>query len=1127
LEKDMTKKKSRYFLFGAAICALGFLQCVRADLVPNSSFETLNDGKVLSWEIDNPRGPVTAQGGQTSAGTFYSLVPGVKSNGSKALRIGSKGHVGGDYTLARSARFKLLPGYSYELSFLYRSSGLLAESADRARITSAVLDLDLLGTLGRTGGERLVTQNNSSSWSHLAKSFKVTEGTQSGQLRVQLSNRFDQNPAWVEWDDISVVPLDPTLPNGSVEAGDADTPQSWASIGAAKTAWTRADVRTGNHSLSVADAPDGQFSGWSLEIPVRSDRSYSFVGNIKGTDLNANGFIAGGALQLQFLDASGQPLGKPLTSPAVGSKTDWTAVATPKTVAPPDAVSARLTAGMQYTNGTAYFDDLSIRLDEVAMRSQVRLMRHSQRDAMVRYATNLLANGDVEAGSNGKPNNWTYLGKSATDWTPEELQRLQSDGRPFFEAGRGQGEWIKDGSYSGRGALLNVSIDPPVTPNKQWYGRNPVNGYWLSDPMPASPGQAYLSAAWIKAGQPINGAWIGPLEIRFYDGTGRQLKMAEPASLVRPGIGQVPSGVWSFYATQPYTAPAGTTNMRLRFGQEYRTDAGGWGRTLADNLAVWALPAGVPLPDYKTSYANTPRFQDWFTLATAQLKAPYSPAPTDASQYENIWGNFKNSVPGNLYFDPIQPVEGRIALTNLLGESRRVSLTATRYDWLGNAEKPFLLPPVTLGGGSSTTTEIALPPTRKFGAFYLDIEVKEGGAVVGNIAGRYAVMPPRNRKRSTENIWGVTPLSTITGNGSAYEAELGQMMKNAGFGIAWVRFQNYPLDEAKLVQALVPTKKIVAYYHSLGFRVVLNLMPNMTRPISLQALQNAGRIIGREMGSSVAAFGNHGIEQANSKSPYRGSGALRATDDEFDTIMAAQYEGLKTGSPNTLVLTGNIATDIEANTLRRLYAPPGNGKFDGAILNAYLGLGTVVQKALQEFDAHGDTQKTVWVEENSDQRSPFDGAGRRFGEAEGPKNMVRSWLGVLGSNPKRVKALTMWGFVNNIEEDINMVTPRLQPRPQYVAFSVMTDALADASRRTDHSNVDSVIFEWKRPRDTLFTVWANAGERTLAFKAPSGQITVMDLMGNCRTQKAAQGKVTLKISSVPQYVFGTNVSLNN
>jgi hypothetical protein len=1118
-------KKSRYFLFGAAICALGFLQCVRADLVPNSSFDTKANGKVLSWEIDNPSGPVSAQGGQTSTGTFYSLVSGAQGSSSKALRLESKGRDGGDYTLARSAPFKLLAGYSYELSTLYRSSGLLAENPDRTKVTSAILDLDFLGATGRTGGARLITQNNVSSWSRLAKSFVVADGTQNGRLRVQLSNKYDRNPAWVEWDNISVLPLDPTLPNGSVEAGDKDDPQGWTPIGSAKMAWETGIAHTGNHSLSVSDAPDGQFSGWSIEIPVRSDRSYSFAGYVKGAALNANGFIAGGALQLQFLDASGQPLGKPLTSSAVGANTDWTSVTTPPTVAPADAVSARLTAGMQYTNGTAYFDDLSIQLSEVEMRSQVRLMRQPQPDGTARYAPNLLLNGDVEMGSNGKPNNWTYIGKSATDWTPADLQRLQTDGRPFFEAGRGQGQWINDGAYSGRGALLNLSIDPPITPNKQWYGRNPVDGYWLSDPMPSLPGKAYLSAAWIKAGQPINGAWIGPLEIRFYDGAGRQLQMATPNSLVRPGIGDIPAGVWSFYATQPYVAPPGTTSMRLRFGQEYRADAGGWGRTLADNLAVWALPAGVPLPDYKTSYANTPRFQDWFALATSSLRAPYEPAPTAANQYENVWGSLKNSVPGNLYFEPLQPVKSRIALTNLLGESRRVSLAVTRYDWLGNAEKPFTLPPINMGGGASTSAEITVPPTKKYGAFYLDIEIKEGAALVGHIAGRYAVMPTRSRQNTTENIWGVTPLSTITGGGSAYEIELGQIMQNAGFGIAWVRFQGYPLEEEKLVQAMVPTKKIIAYYRSLGFRVVLNLMPNMTRPISVQAFENAGRIIGRELGGSVAAFGNHGIEQANSKSPYRGSGTLRTTDDEFDTIMAAQYVGLKASAPDTLVLTGNIATDLQADTLKRLYGPPVNGRFDGAILNAYLGLGTVVQNALAEFDAHGDTQKNVWIEENSDQRSPFDGGSRRFGEADGPKNMVRSWLGLMGKNPKRVKALTMWGFVNNIEEDINMVTPRLQPRPQYVAFSVMTDALADATRRADRSNPGSTIFEWKRSRDTLFTLWANAGEQSMTFQAPLGQITVMDLMGNRSIKKAVQGKVTLKASSMPQYVFGSNITL--
>jgi len=81
----------------------------------------------------------------------------------------------------------------------------------------------------------------------------------------------------------------------------------------------------------------------------------------------------------------------------------------------------------------------------------------------------------------------------------------------------------RDVTYAGRGALLTVSVDPPLSPQHKWYGRGVVDGYWLSDPMPCAARQAYLAGGWLRPGAPIEEAWLGPLETRFFDQAGRKL----------------------------------------------------------------------------------------------------------------------------------------------------------------------------------------------------------------------------------------------------------------------------------------------------------------------------------------------------------------------------------------------------------------------------------------------------------------------------------------------------------------------------------------------------------------------------------------------------------------------------
>ena len=902
------------------------------------------------------------------------------------------------------------------------------------------------------------------------------------------------------------------LVNPGFEEADNAGPKGWKPVGTAKTGWVSDPVHSGKRAVSVSDAGLGNFSGWSTDVSVQKDRSYTFSGWIKAGALAPQSSVTGAALCLQFLDKDAQAIGSPTLSPTVTAGSDWTRVEVRAGPPPAGATSLRLIAGLQFCHGTAWFDDVKLTAGEQSEKMAFVQRPHPQPAEGVHFATNLLVNGDVEAGENGKPKGWSYIGSSEKNWTPEQIAEFHRLGRAKFAMGRGRGEWSHDMVYAGGGALLNVSIDPPLSKNAQWYGMHDVDGYWLSDPMRCEAGNSYLAGAWLRPGAMIHEVWYGPLEIQFFNEAGKKIARSTDFP---SGIRNAQPGAWTYWMTLPYTAPEGAVTMRLRFGQEINAAVGGWGKTYADNLAVWELPEGAPIGDLKQYLFNTERFWKWARQAHAEVKPPYLASPVSAPEYESCMGRVENDVPGNVFYDLNTPIPLKVVVSSMIGETRKVSLHIDQFDWLGSAATSADVPDVELKGFSDGKASVMLPPTKSYGTFYLDGKIKEGDAVVGHFSGRYAVLPQLNRPHTAENIWAVTTLIPFTGGDTAYEKELGETLKVAGFGLGWLntRFEDPEMSK---------TQREVEWYRSLGIRPILriNHFP-ITRPIDKAYFEELGKKVATIFKGKVAAYGNWGVEQSSPRTPDKPvfrpiiDGKM-LSNEEYDTILSYIYDGIKSVDKETPVLIGNIAGDNL--TIPRLYGKPADGRFDGAITNSYMGILKNTMTSLKQFDEHGDTQKTIWQEETADQSSPCAGASRRRGEAEGPKNMVRTWISMKAVAGPRLKAMTMWGYATGA--DIDMVTPELQPRPQFAAHAVMADTLADAVFVADRSQNNVTIFEWKRGDGPMFTVWANAGQRSVTFAAPEGKLTVMDLMGNRTEMKATNGVVSLQVTTSPLYVFG-------
>lgn len=1054
----------------------------------------------------------------------------------------------GGFTLANNT-VPVQEGHRYAFRFWFRSEGLKREDRDNPKQGYAAFTVfihwmmgdDKHGIGGPDGTLWVVNEQvDARDWTEVVNRrahrsldtpYLAPDGAKFAQIRFQLATvTHDAKPSvWVDdvrFEDMETVgqaELESTamkLANAGFEDGNGAAPKVWAMSGTAKGAWVDAPVHGGKKAVAVSDAGTGGFSGWSTEVTVESGAAYEAWCWAKGGDLTAYGPVPGGALCLQYVDEEGQPLGEPALSPTVAAQSDWQEVGARIGQVPAGASRLRLTVGLQYCKGTAWFDDVRLEREALAATTTAILRRADPRPSPgVTYAKNLLRNGDVEQGEGGSPAGWTYVGRAEKDWSDADIATFYRESRPVFPVGRGRGEWVREGAYAGSRALLNVSIDPPLSRNMQWYGRNPVDGFWLSDPMSCEAGKAYLASAWIRPGAPIHSGWYGPLEIRFYDAKGRAFTAASQKEVVRPGIDNAPAGVWTWWATLPFVAPADAVSMRLRFGQELSAAEGGWGRFFADNFAVWELPEGASAAGTQDFALRTEPFWTWFRGVHAKVKPPYVAAPMAVPEYLNCLGHVDNTTPGNLYHDPHAAVPVRVTVSSQLGELRDVALRVDRYDWVGTAVGSVEVPAFALPGYSDATTAFTMPAAGTYGAFFLEGTIREGDAVVGSFSGRYAVLPPLVRPKTVENIWGVTTLAPFFGDGRAEEKELGELLKTAGFGVSWLNLNG--TSEAAFDKAL----REVAWWRSLGIRPVLRINnPEIRRPIDSAHFHALGRRIATAFRGTLAAYGNWGVEQADPRTPtspvYRPilDGKM-LTDEEYDTILAALYEGLKSVDPQTPVLIGNIAGSTLA--IPRLYGKPAEGRFDGAILNGYMGVLAYAQTSLRQFDERGDTHKTVWKEEDAEQRSPSVGTARRYGEAEGPRNMVRVWLSMKALCGPRLKAKTYWGFVaNSVSSDIPMVNEALQPRPQFVAHAVMADALADAAYVADRSQGGVTMYEWRRGDGPLWTLWANSGEQSVTFDAPLGRLTVMDLMGNRTEVPATDGIVSIKLTSSPVYVFG-------
>jgi hypothetical protein len=1138
------KYKGRIFLLFLVLFCF-FAGAHAENLVLNSGFEK----QLSNWLPFNQNGAkvLIANTGRTGKHSLFLdqtkpiFIPQKGLQQNNLLNYISKHNLGG-YALV-SQNVPVHAGKSYRFSFWYKTKGLLQQNNDvRGGIYAgfnawifwlnknkqSVKEGPYLWVMADYIDEPAWTKKEGSSvsggGSHAFYPYIAPKDAVYAQIRFELVTAAPQRTpkAWIDDVKLEEVHSKGLLPNPDFEQANSigTGPKDWKSFGSAKTLYVHGIAQSGTHSVEVINATMAP-SGWETEIPVYSNKIYSLTGFVKTEKMSSSG--SGAYLSMQFLDNKDNPIGDELRSKVILNNTDWDVLIIKNVKPPAGAKKVQIRVNLQFCSGQAYFDNLNLRVQSIKAEKIPVVKINPVASVGIIYAKNLLKNGGIEEIKNGKPVGWIYHGSSEKNWTKKQLEEYYTQGTPQFNIGRGKGEISSNIVYAGKYALLNISIAPPLSKNYQWYGMMPVDGYWLSAPMVCQPGKAYIAGGWIRMGVNLSQPWWGPLEIQFFDKNGNEVS---PAEYVRSGISTLPAGKWRYWATVPYIAPDTATTMRLRFGQELAADTGGWGKTYADNLTVWKLPKGTNIQKAFASEGSNDLYKQWFIESTRKIKPPYMPSPKEKREWTSIWGSIKDSVePGNIFIGKkfkTQKIPIKVALFNLLGESRVVSVEIKRYDFYGKMDGPYTFKNIHLKGYSESTTKIYLPPVNEYGSFYLKATVFQGNAKVGKVSGRYGVIPylKNNLKKppTDKNIWAATPGVNIPPSGRMSK-ELGEILKIGGFGIAWVKM--YYGDINSLKASIPQIKQQINWYRKIGLRVVLQLEPQHTTPI--QDFEKQGEIVGKAFKGLVIAIGNFGVEEANTHSPWRRQGnTFVPTDKQYDTEMAAQYDGIKKVSPKMLVLIGNIATDYYANTIKRLYKKPGDGKFNGAILNAYSSEIMVAKNALAEFDKHGNKNYTVWMEEDESGwgEAPNKGPARASAEFTSANDVVKTALGLYSACYPRIKAITAWAFVNLTPMDYDMITPEpaLQPRPQFISWSVMTNTLADATFVGKKEVNGVTIIKLRKGNGTLWVVWSNIGTNALTLAVSSPYITTMDIMGNRKREKVSDGLINLNIKN-PVYIF--------
>jgi len=771
------------------------------------------------------------------------------------------------------------------------------------------------------------------------------------------------------------------------------------------------------------------------------------------------------------------------------------------------------------------------------------------------FVPNLVLNGAFEEGAAEGPTGW----------------KVEGDNKNVAA------EWSQGGAFSGKRALKIYDRGPYV---KSWdrspgepyvIGGKPMGNYagareevsarWVSEPVPATPGQAYQSTAfyWFANRSMLDRGLPNPVRIQFLDASGKVLPAAniwqdwlpDPLALLSfPG--------WTFTAGKPIVAPEGTVSLRAVVALNHAFfDAGEGvvrkinderGFVLVDNISVYALPENADLK-------SAPRA---FEAAAAAAALPFVPS-SPGHRPNTVRVKTVTEHPGGLLVATPEDVKAgklgtvSLSVSNLLGDLRQAEIAYEIVD--------IRKTPVGKGGGKvdlppfgSASLAVALPAGLKFGPYEMQYTLRivgENEALTN--ATRFGLMPKREttvEERGKDDYpFSLWMHSFSNAVGTPEEEILGRLADSAGMGKTWFGlggkiFPDHYLvikdpeaRKAAMAKRIEEARIGMAAWRKYGVTPMgaiqnTGLLETSQYPVLAEIVETFVSALKDDIkfwrhGTEAMHGGVREMDQDTVEKGLNGQGGQnylywgrKGTVRQYWQEYFVARDAAKKADPGCF-FGPQTASDTGGNVLRLFFKMGHPQEIDIFGMNTYISAFSIWPANVRELQDNGRGKIPLYVSEFAAMPdAPPTAPDHLVKELEASRKLVSYWSSVLHRFPTFFH-LEMWGMI--LADEGTSLTYQGLVRPQYLAYATMTNLLGAGEFVAHHDVTNAEVFVRKRSvREGYVAVaWAKGERALLELETGDQPVRVVDMWGNSREVVPEEGRISLETTPDPVYIVSS------
>ena len=783
----------------------------------------------------------------------------------------------------------------------------------------------------------------------------------------------------------------------------------------------------------------------------------------------------------------------------------------------------------------------------------------TQPPADAKFGPNLVPNAALEDGADA-PTGWRVLGDNRN----------------------GAALWPQGGAFSGRHCLKILDRGPYVkswgektdlylpggTPGGNYASaREEVSARWASEPVPAVPGAAYQTYAflWYANRQDLDRGNVNPVRIQFLDQQGRVLPYRNLWQDWLPNATPFEMEGWVPLAGQPVVAPPTAATIRVvvaMFHAFYGIDGGLLGKrsddrgsVLVDNVALYRVPTQRPLLN-KRGDSVLLRADEAYRDTVQASALPFVPT-SQGFRPNTLSAESDTGFPGGVLLlerSKEKAAKGNLTLriTNRIGDPREVTIAYEIIDWQGNAchagTVSAKVPPY---GGVQAAIE--RPPSLPYGAYSIRFTLTENGQLIDRGETRFAVIAKketaaaeRGRMDYPFSLWNHMFRTVI---GTDMEREMGLLMDVAGMGKSWfggngpiyvgefVRMKDPAARQAAVAARIAEARTAIAAWRTYGVTPMGHLeCPHLLTPEEYPVLAEVVTAFVTALKDDIHQW-RYGTESMHggvkeldlAKMPTAAVNAQgganyliwnrEGTVRQYWAEYFVAYAAAKKVDPACL-FGPQCASDIEGNVLRLFFKVGTKEQLDSFGMNTYIGAFSIWPPNVAELTKNGAPSLPLFVSEfDAQARCRPLGAKVLQEEQDAVRRMVTYWTSVLATFPTFFH-LEQWGMI--LGNDDGSLTYLNRVRPQFVAYAAMTENLGAGVFTARHEIPQGLVYVRERSvrKGPVAVMWSTGPEATAELEVGVSGVTISDVMGNRRPVKAHDGVVEIALTPMPQYLLG-------